>query len=101
MSDDPYLPRDNRGPDTSHVRAAHLATRQHGPVRHDQLRALGLSEHQIAYAVRSGRFHVVYPRVYVIGSHDLSELGSLSAAVLACGDVACLSCRSAAQIRGI
>jgi hypothetical protein len=78
-----------------------LATQQHGPFRRDQLPAIGFSEEQIEYAVEIRRFHEVHPEVYVVGNRKLSDLGSLSAAVLACGEGAALGLRSAGQVRGI
>jgi hypothetical protein len=60
-----------------------------------------MSEKQIQYAVDIRRFHAVYPDVYVLGNRELSELGSLSAAVLACGEGAALGVRSAGTVRGM
>lgn len=59
-----------------------------------------MSEDQIEYAIKVRRFHPVYPEVYVLGNRDLSELGSLSAVVLACGEGAALGRRSAGKMRG-
>jgi hypothetical protein len=76
-------------------------TAQHGPIHRDQLIDLGMTRNQVEYAVTTKRFHIVYPEVYVAGNRKLSELGSLSAAVLACGEGAALGVRSAGQVRGI
>src|SRR5690349_13211603 len=98
---DSYLPRDNPGPRRTQLRLAQLITKQHGPFRRDQLPELGMSADQIEYAILIRRFHPVHPEVYVLGSRKLSELGSLSAAVLASGEGAALGLRSAGQLRGI
>jgi hypothetical protein len=78
-----------------------LITRQHGPFRRDQLPKIGMSQGQIEYAIRIRRFHEIYPEVYVLGNRELSELGSLSAAVLACGEGSALGFRSAGTVRGM
>ena len=95
-----YLQPDNPAPKSLQLRLAHLITRQHGPFRRDQLPDIGMSEEQIEYAVEIRQFHAVYPEVYVLGNRELSELGSLSAAVLACGEGAVLGRRSAGKVRG-
>jgi hypothetical protein len=85
-----YLRRDNRARKSLQLALARLATSQHGPFHRDQAIALGFEEHQVDYAVNIRRFHPVYPEVYVLGNRKLFELGSLSAAGLACGEGACL-----------
>jgi hypothetical protein len=80
---------------------ARLVRLQHGPVGRGQLVELGLSERRIDYAIADGRYFVVHPGVYLIGNRDLSDLGSLSAAVLACGDGAVLGVRNGGQLRGV
>ena len=98
---DSYQQPDNPAPRRTQLALAQLATRQHGPFRRDQLPAIGMSEEQIEYAVEIRQFHAVHPEVYVLGNRNLSDLGSLSAAVLASGDGAALGLRSGGQLRGI
>jgi very-short-patch-repair endonuclease len=86
--------------DTDHQIAA-LATSQHGPVAHRQLRALGLSHGQIAYRLRVGRLTRWYPEVYVVGHRVLPREGRWMAAVLACGEGAVLSHFDAAAHHGL
>lgn len=77
-----------------------LADAQHGPLSHVQIIALvgrGGFEHR----VRSGRLHRVHRGVYVPGRRRLSRRGVWMAAVLACGDGAVLSHRSAAALWGM
>jgi very-short-patch-repair endonuclease len=77
---------------------AELAARQHGPVSGRQLVALGLGEGAIAWRVRTGRLHRIHRGVYAVGQPVLPRYGQLMAAVLACGDGAVLSHRSAAEL---
>ena len=90
-----------RGRKRTQLRMADLMSRQHGPASRDQLVDVGMSEKQIDYEVECSRLHVVYDGVYIAGNRKLSELGSLSAAVLASGDGAALGLRSGGQLRGI
>ena len=89
-------PRNN----TDHLIAA-LATRQHGPVAHRQLRDLGLTHEQIAYRLRIGRLIRHYPEVYLVGHRVLPREGRWMGAVLACGDQAVLSHADAATHWGL
>src|SRR4051812_30202073 len=70
---------------------AELAARQHGPVAHRQLRALGLSNREIGYRLQIGRLHRRHPEVYLVGHEVLPRQGHAMAAVLACGRRAVLS----------
>jgi very-short-patch-repair endonuclease len=80
---------------------AMIAARQHGVVSVSQLLAEGIPHHRILYRARTGRFHRVHRGVYAVGHDRLSNEGRLMAAVLACGDAAVLSHRSAAALWGL
>jgi very-short-patch-repair endonuclease len=77
---------------------ATLATRQEGIVTRDQLRAVGLSEDAIDRLIRANRLHMIHRGVFAVGHRRLSREGRYLAAVLACGDGAVLSHRSAADL---
>jgi predicted transcriptional regulator of viral defense system len=77
---------------------AALADRQHGVVARRQLGALGLGARAIDHRLQCGRLHVVHRGVYAVGHRVLSPRGRWMAAVLACGDGAVLSHRSAAAL---
>jgi very-short-patch-repair endonuclease len=77
---------------------AQIAARQHGVVTTEQLVRAGLSRSAITRRVRAGRLHRVYRGVYAVGHPGLSTEGKWMAAVLACGDGAALSHRSAAEL---
>jgi very-short-patch-repair endonuclease len=77
---------------------ARLASRRHGIITLEQLRALGYSDSAIARLVRAGRLHRLYPGVFAVGHTALATEGRLLAAVLACGPGAALSHASAAWL---
>jgi very-short-patch-repair endonuclease len=77
---------------------AQVAARQHGVVTTAQLLRAGLSRSAITRRVRAGRLHRVYRGVYAVGHPRLSTEGKWMAAVLAGGDGAALSHRSAAEL---
>jgi very-short-patch-repair endonuclease len=77
---------------------AQIAARQHGVVSTEQLLRAGLSRSAITRRLRAGRLHRVYRGVYAVGHPGLSTEGKWMAAVLACGDGAALSHRSAAEL---
>jgi hypothetical protein len=83
------------------VRLADLARRQHGVVAVGQLRALGFDRDAVARRLQSGRLHRLYRGVYAVGHTVIPREGRWLAAVLACGDGAALSHRSAAALWGI
>ncbi len=89
----PTTPRD--------VQIADLARRQHGVVGREQLRELGFDDPAIWRRVQSGRLHRLYRGVYAVGHTILKREARWLAAVLACGDGALLSHRSAAALWGI
>lgn len=80
---------------------AGLATRQHGVVSHGQLRRLGFGRGAIEHRLRAGRFHRLHRGVYAVGRIAVGLEGRWLAAVLACGDKAVLSHRSAAALWGL
>lgn len=78
-----------------------LAGRQHGVVARRQLLELGFTAREIEHRVSRGRLHLVMRGVYAVGWPRLTREGRWMAAVLACGDGAVLSHRSAAALWGI
>lgn len=82
-------------------RISALAERQHGVVSVRQLRSSGVSNEEIASRVTSGTLHSVFRGVYAVGHPAIGRRGRLLAAVLACGDRAVLSHRSAAELLGL
>jgi very-short-patch-repair endonuclease len=75
-----------------------LAARQYGVVARRQLR---LGQDAIDHRCRAGRLHRVHRGVYAVGHLGLGQEARWLAAVLACGDGAVLSHRSAATLWGI
>src|SRR5919197_3806054 len=80
---------------------AAIAVKQHGVVALWQLLSLGLSPRAVRDRVSSGRLHRIYRGVYAVGRRDLPIKGHWMAAVLACGEGALLSHRSAAALHRI
>jgi very-short-patch-repair endonuclease len=80
---------------------ASLAGSQRTMVSHAQLVALGCSRRVIAHWVDRGRLHVRFHGVYSVVSGDLPPLALEQGALLACGEHAFLSHRSAAFIWGL
>jgi hypothetical protein len=83
------------------VGLAELAERQFGVVSLGQLRALGLGERGVRHRVRAGRLRRLHRGVYAVGHGALGREGRRLAAVLACGEGAVLSHRSAAAHWGL
>jgi very-short-patch-repair endonuclease len=86
------------GPD---VVLAALAARQWGVVTRRQLAAIGIERGAVARRVAAGRLHRLHRGVYAVGHTALRKEARWLAAVLACGDGAALSHRSAAALWGI
>ena len=86
------------GPDQ---RLAKLARSQYGVVARRQLAAIGLSRRAVERRIASGRLHRIHLGVYAVGHTVLSRNARYLAAVLAAGDGAVLSHRSAAILWGI
>jgi very-short-patch-repair endonuclease len=63
-----------------------------------QLRQAGLGDNAIRGRVRGGRLHRIHRGVYAVGHPGFSQEGRWMAAVLAVGEGACLSHRSAAEL---
>jgi hypothetical protein len=78
-----------------------LVSRQHGPVGHQQLRELGLSQRAITHRINVGRLIRYHPEVYLVGHTVLPREGRWMAAVLACGATAVLSHGDAAAHWGL
>lgn len=83
------------------VALARVAARQHGVVSLAQLRELGLASSTVRSRALAGRLHRVHRGVYAVGHSRLTAEGRYLAAVLACGDGAALSHRSAGAHRGL
>jgi very-short-patch-repair endonuclease len=62
---------------------------------------LGLGDRQIEHGLHSGRLHAIHRGVYAVGHKSLPIRGHWIAAVLAAGDGALLSHRSAAALLGL
>jgi predicted transcriptional regulator of viral defense system len=82
-------------------RVAKLAERQWGVVSLAQLRAAGLSDDAVQRRAAAGRLHRLHHGVYAVGHTVLRREGRWLAAVLACGEGAVLSHRSAAAHWGL
>jgi very-short-patch-repair endonuclease len=80
---------------------ARLATRQHGVVGRSQLVALGLSLDAIDHRVEQRRLLRLHRGVYAVGHRRLARGGAWMAAVLAAGQGAVLSHRSAGALWGV
>ena len=74
------------------------AANQHGVVTAAQLRAAGLLPSRVADRLAAGRLHRVHRGVYAVGHANISNEGRWMAAVLAVGEGAVLSHRSAAAL---
>jgi hypothetical protein len=77
---------------------AELARRQHGVVARRQLLEMGMSRRAIGGRLQRGQLHEVFLGVYVVGSRRISRRGRWMAAVLAAGEGAVLSHRSAGRL---
>ena len=82
-------------------RAWELAQRQHGVIARRQLLSLGFNAREIEHRVARGRLHTVMRGVYAVGWPRLTLKRRWMAGVLACGEEAVLSHRSAAALWGI
>jgi hypothetical protein len=77
-------------------RLAELAGSQEGVASLEQLRGIGLSQRAAEHRARQGSMHRVHRGVYAVGHLSIGQLGSLRAAVLACGEGAVVSHGTAA-----
>jgi very-short-patch-repair endonuclease len=78
-----------------------FADRQHGVVGREQLLAAGVGRGVIVRGVEAGRLRPVFRGVYAVGHVALRREGWWMAALLACGEGAALSHRTAATIWGL
>src|SRR5215211_9371432 len=103
MPDEPAFDREIGGERRLRVDrlVATLADAQHGVVARRQLRDAGLGKDAIDHRVGCGRLHVAHRGVYAVGRSSLSREGRWMAAVLAGGEGAALSHRSAAELWGL
>jgi very-short-patch-repair endonuclease len=85
----------------THDRLARLAAQQHGVVTLRQLYSLGYSDGQVRTRAGAGWLHSIHRGVYVVGRRAVSAEGRWMAAVLACGEGAVLSHRSAGELWGL
>jgi Transcriptional regulator, AbiEi antitoxin/Protein of unknown function (DUF559) len=83
------------------ARAWTLAGKQHGIVARRQLLKLGYSEEAIEHRLAKGRLHRVARGVYAVGWPQMTRERRWMAAILACGEEAALSHRSAGALWGI
>jgi hypothetical protein len=79
---------------------AALAEAQYGVVARWQLRVVGLGDDGIDSRLAAGRLHRIHPSVFAVGHRVLSREARWLAAVLACGEGAVLSHRSALHFGG-
>lgn len=79
---------------------ATLATRQHGVVSLHQLMTIGLPQQTVERWLSSGRLHELHRGVYSVGHRRVGQRGYWWAGVLAYGEGALLSHRSAAAVWG-
>lgn len=86
---------------TPWLEVAELAARQHGVLSVSQLLSHGVGRGAIKNLAATGRLHRIYRGVYAVGHKRISVDGRFMAAVLACGDRALLSHRSAGGLWGL
>ena len=77
---------------------AKLAEAQHGVVARRQLIQIGVTPKAIRVRIERERLHRLYLGVYAVGHRSLTQRGRWMAAVLAVGEGAVLSHRSAAAL---
>jgi very-short-patch-repair endonuclease len=90
-----------RAPHDPALEMAALAARQHGVVGRTQLLALGLGRHEIGRLLHRGRLHPLHRGVYAVGHRNVNGRGVWMAGVLAAGEGAVLSHRSAGALWGV
>jgi hypothetical protein len=78
-----------------------IAGSQHGVIARHQLLSIGFKSGAIERRLESGRLHRVHRGVYAVGRRSLDPNGRWMAAVIAGGDGAVLSHRSAACLWGL
>ena len=80
---------------------AAISDLQHGLILTEQMRAIGLGSSAVSSRCRNGRLFRVHRGVYLVGRSTPTPRGAMLAAVLAAGDGALLSHRSALQLWGV
>jgi very-short-patch-repair endonuclease len=80
---------------------AEIAGRQHGVVTRAQLLGAGLTVHEVRHRIEAGALLPEHRGVYRVGHRAPSVEARYLAAVLACGEDACLSGRAAAHLFGL
>ncbi len=80
---------------------ARLAERQHGVIGRRQLIELGVAVRTIEEWLDGGRLHALHREVFAVGHSRIDDAGRRWAAVLAYGEGALLSHRSAAMLWGL
>jgi very-short-patch-repair endonuclease len=80
---------------------ANIARRQHGVVSTTQVQRAGLGPNARSARVKAGRLHRLHRGVYAVGHTQLTFEGRCMAAVLALGEGAAVSHRSAAALWGM
>jgi very-short-patch-repair endonuclease len=80
------------------VAIARIASRQHGVLSVEQLLIAGVPRSGITRRLAAGRLHRIHRGVYAVGHPNIGDEGRWMAAVLACGEGAALSHRSAAAL---
>jgi hypothetical protein len=83
------------------AKVAWTAARQHGAIGHPQLDDAGLSQTEIDGRVAAGWLHRTHRGVFAVGHPGLTQRGEWMAAVLAGGEDAVLSHRSAGALWGL
>lgn len=86
---------------TAERRIGLIARRQHGVVTREQLLIAGVTDAQIRRRLRNAGLIQVHRGVYRVGHGAPSVLATYMSAVLACGEGAVLSGRSAAHLLGL
>ena len=95
------IPRMGEVPANSDRVIANIARRQHGVVSTEQLQRGGIGPNARTVRVKAGRLHRLHRGVYAVGHTSVSFEGRCMAAVLALGEGAAVSHRSAAAIWGM
>ena len=80
---------------------ATLAAKQNGVAARWQLLQAGVTARQIGLRLESGRLHEIHRGIYLVGHVVPPPLALEQAALLACGETAVLSHRSAANLWGV
>lgn len=78
-----------------------LVRRQYGAISRAQLLGLGFSPEAIDHRRERGRLHAVHAGVYAVGRPELSRLGEMLAATLACGEDSRISHATSGELWGM